>query len=68
MKRNDPAVFIPLGDVPKHVPGNPHIVTVRRWIAHKAHPLETWKVGGRVYTTPTAIRRFILRRGAPRRA
>jgi len=51
--------LIALRDVPRHTPGRPHVATVYRWTMHPKHPLETVKVGGRVYTSIEAIRRFI---------
>lgn len=51
--------FLSLRDAPKHFPGRPHISTIYRWITRKNNPLETIKVGGRVFTTVEAIHRFI---------
>lgn len=51
--------LLPLQEAPKHVPGRPHISTIYRWITRKNNPLETVKVGGRVFTSVEAIHRFI---------
>lgn len=35
------------------------IRTVHSWIRRKNRPLQSWKVGGRVFTTREAISRFV---------
>jgi len=52
---------IPLGAAPRHTPGRPHLATVYRWATRDENPLETLKVGGRLFTSVEAIRRFIGR-------
>ena len=56
--------FVTLTESPKHIPGNPHINSVRRWAYDGVGGtrLETWKVGGTVVTSIEAIERFILAR------
>lgn len=55
----DTEEFIPLKEASQHIPGRPHLATVYRWVNRRKSPLETFKVGGRVFTTKEAIHRFI---------
>ena len=43
------------------IPGEPHLVTIRRWVASgvRGTRLKTVKVGNRVYTTRDAIQQFV---------
>jgi len=52
---------IPLGAAAKYTPGRPHKATIYRWTNSENNPLETLKVGGRLYTSVEAIHRFIGR-------
>jgi hypothetical protein len=49
---------------------NPHVATIWRWATSgvRGVKLRTWKVGGRSYTTPFAVREFLaaLNGGSPR--
>jgi hypothetical protein len=56
-----------LVEVPKSIPGRPHISTVIRWWRHgvKGVRLETVVVGGRRYTSFEAVQRFISRLNNP---
>lgn len=54
--------LIPLADVPKQLPGRPHVSSVYRWCNRKRRPLETVKIGGRVYTSLEALERFAEQR------
>lgn len=56
---------IPLRDGAKHCPGRPHISTFYRWMQRSQNPLETIKVGGRIYTSVEAIQRFAERCSNP---
>ena len=53
--------LIPLSKAPKHIPGNPHISTIHRWVQQgvRGRVLETRMVGGRRFTSLEAIARFI---------
>ena len=53
--------LILFSDLPKHIPGRPHISTCYRFRLHGSHgvKLETIKVGGRRFTSLQAIDRFI---------
>ncbi len=53
--------LIPIRDVSKHTPGRPHVATCYRWTQRTVNPLETVRVGGRVFSSVEAIRRFIAR-------
>ncbi len=53
--------LIAIKEIPRHVPGRPHIATCYRWIQHRLNPLETVRVGGRRFTSVEAISRFIQR-------
>jgi hypothetical protein len=57
--------FIALAGASAHCAGRPHIGTLMRWAIKGVGPnhikLETWKVGGRRYTTREAIDRFVAR-------
>lgn len=58
--RNERA--IPLTKSPKYFPGKPHVSTVFRWaLRADDRRLETFKCGGRRFTTIEAIERFIAR-------
>ena len=59
---------IAISDAPRHIAGRPHIATVWRWRTHgvKGIRLESYVVGGRVFTTRKAIERFIERTTAAR--
>ena len=48
-----------LGDAPKFIPGRPDKSTVYRWAMRPMNRLETFRVGGRLFTTREAIARFI---------
>lgn len=56
--------LVPLAAASEHIPGRPHINTVRRWanIGVQRGPrvvrLETIPVGGRLFTSREAIERF----------
>ena len=54
--------LIPLSEVPNHLPGNPHIATIHRWIATgcRGIKLESLLVGGTRYTSTEALERFVL--------
>lgn len=53
---------IPLTKSPKHFPGEPHVSTVFRWaLRADDRRLETFKCGGKRFTTIEAIERFIAR-------
>lgn len=55
--------IVPFSQTPKHVPGRPHISTCHRFRTRGSYGiyLETFKVGGRRYTSIEAIGRFIER-------
>lgn len=53
--------LIAVKDIPRHVPGRPHIATCYRWIQRPSNPLETVRVGGRRFTSVEALHRFIAR-------
>lgn len=61
----DIADMVPIADAPALFPINlhPHIGTVTRWYRQGIGPaktkLQTWRVGGRVYTTSRAVEVFI---------
>ena len=48
-----------LNEAVRQIPGRPHISTIHRWRMRKDSPLETVKIGGRVFTSQEAIERFI---------
>ena len=53
---------VPIADVSDHLPGKRvHACTVTRWQnpGVRGIRLETYAIGGKVYTTVEAIRRFI---------
>lgn len=53
---------IPLTKSPEHFPGTPHLSTVFRWANLPAgRRLETFKCGGKRFTTLASIERFITR-------
>ena len=52
--------LIPFAEAAKHVPGRRgHVATLYRWAQRRTNPLETIKIGTRVYTSEEAIGRFI---------
>ena len=53
--------LIPLDEARHVIPGEPHLVTIRRWVASgvRGTRLKTVKVGNRVYTTRAAIPQFV---------
>ena len=55
--------FVALSEAAAHFPGRPHIGTLIRWalkgVGQHRVKLQTWKVGGRRYTTQEAIERFV---------
>lgn len=55
---NDENVFS-LNEALKRIPGRPHISTIHRWRMRMNRPLETVKIGGRIFTSQEAIERFI---------
>lgn len=55
--------LVPVKQSPRDIPGRPHISTVYRWVLRG--DLETIKVGGRLFTSKEAIRRFINRCSNP---
>lgn len=57
--------MIALKDAPKHIPGRPHFSTVFRWATRQHNPLETIKVGNRLFTSIEAIARFVGRCNRP---
>ena len=58
---------VPLNKAPQHYPGTrPHISTVYRHALNGA--LETFKVGGKRFTSIEAIRRFVARSTNPETA
>ena len=59
---------IAISDAPRHIAGRPHIATVWRWRTHGigGTRLESFTVGGRVFTSKEAITRFIERTTAAR--
>lgn len=57
--------LIALAEVPKHLPGRPHISSIYRWCNRNRRPLETVKIGGRVYTSIEALDRFAEQRSGP---
>lgn len=66
MVREDSEQFIPLTEVPEHLPirrkgKKIHISTVWRWASKGVggRKLQTWRVGGTTCTTPSAIDEFI---------
>lgn len=64
---SDPEAFnIPVKEVPAHIPGRPHISTVRRWIEREW--LDSRKVGGRLFVSLAAIDKFKNGRGNRGRA
>lgn len=60
----DDETLIPLSDAP--VPGSPNPAKLARWARFgvRGTKLETVVVGGRRYTSPAAVRRFIERLNA----
>ena len=62
----DNETAIPIREAPRHFPGRPNVSTVYRWILQHTNPLETFKVGGRRFTTIEACRRFIERANEPK--
>ena len=56
---------VSLKDAPAVIPGRPHISTVFRWTQRARDPLETFKCGGRTFTTREAITRFIAKCSDP---
>lgn len=52
--------LIPVRDVSKYVPGKPHALTCYRWTQRAENPLEAIRVGGRLFSSIEAIRRFIV--------
>ena len=52
---------VAIQDAPKIVPGRPHVSTLYRWAGRHRNPLETFRVGGKTFTTREAIERFIAR-------
>lgn len=56
---------ISLSEAPKRLPGRPHISTLYRWAQRRNRPLETLKLGGRVYTSVEALTRFAEQRNGP---
>lgn len=50
---------LPIKHAPKHIPGRPDISTVYRWMLRRHNPLESFRVGGRTFTTLEAIGRII---------
>ncbi len=56
---------IPLAEAPKHLPGRPHVSSLYRWCQRKRRPLETVKIGGRVFTSLEALDRFAEQRTGP---
>ena len=53
--------IIPVRDVSKHTPGRPHVATIYRWAQRQLNPLETVRVGGRLFSSVEAISRFVDR-------
>lgn len=55
--------FIALLEAAANFPNRPHVATLVRWSLKGVGPrrvkLQTWKVGGRRYTTQEAIDRFV---------
>ncbi|MCH9034212.1 MAG: DUF1580 domain-containing protein [Planctomycetes bacterium] len=50
---------VSIREAPKHIPGRPNISTVYRWMLRQQNALESFRVGGRTFTTIEAIARFI---------
>ena len=57
----DPAIeqMIPVREIGSHVPGNPCLNTVYRWLRRSDNPLEAVKVGGRIFSSREAVSRFL---------
>jgi hypothetical protein len=53
--------MLPIADAPKQFPGDPALGTVWRWSKHGVggKKLDVLHIGGRVWTSKEAIRRFI---------
>ena len=56
-----PEDLFTLADAAQRLPGQPHISTLHRWRLRgcRGFKLTTWLVGGRRYTSQTAIDEFI---------
>ncbi len=60
--------LIPVREASSHIPTDPHLSTVHRWMMHgvgvgcKRVYLESIVIGGRRYTSIQAIQRFVLKR------
>lgn len=52
---------IPINQAPSHIPGQPNLSTVYRWLLRPVNPLESFIVGSRRFTTIESIRRFVAR-------
>lgn len=62
----DREMVIPIRDAPRHFPGRPNISTIYRWLLQPKHPLESFVVGGRRFTSVEACQRFIERSNQPK--
>lgn len=58
--------LITLTEATKLIPSRPHLSTLWRWytIGCGGKKLETWKIGGRRYTTREALTRFVIAGGS----
>ena len=57
----DTNLYLSLRDAAREIPSRPHINTIRRWVlkGSRGRKLKAQMIGGRWYTTRSALREFL---------